>query len=145
MFRATALAVGLAAVLAAVGGGAAQDKKTDQELIQGDWKVVTVQVGGKDLRDQLPRKVVTFSGDKVTVMGDAEYKLDPSKTPKQIDVTVGEGPDDGPDQKGTHPGIYKLDGDKLVIHQAQPGQDRPTGFESKEGTKTLLVTLERVK
>jgi uncharacterized protein (TIGR03067 family) len=145
MFRATALAVGLAAVLAVVGGTAAQDKKTDKELFQGDWKVVTVQVGGKDLRDQLPRKVVTFSGDKVTVMGDAEYKLDPSKTPKQIDVTVGEGPDDGPDQKGTHPGIYKLDGDKLVIHQAQPGQDRPTGFESKEGTKTLLLTLERVK
>ena len=145
MFRVMAMAAGLAVALAVVGGTAAQDKKTDKEMILGDWKVVTVQVGGKDVRDKLPRKIVTFRGDKVTVMGDAEYKLDPSKNPKQIDVTVSEGPNDGPDQKGTHPGIYKLDGDKLVIHQAQPGQDRPTGFESKDGTKTLLLTLERVK
>jgi RNA polymerase sigma factor (sigma-70 family) len=157
MFWANALKVGLAAaVLAAAGVGAvvgygravaaAEDKKSDKEKLQGEWKVVSIKMGGMDNpnKDQVGDKM-TFNGDRMELTPfKADFKLDPSKDPRQIDFTLTESPNDN--EKGkVSLGIYKLDGDKLTLHASHPGGERPTEFESKEGQISMLFTLERVK
>ena len=77
------------------------------------------------------------------VQGD--FKLDPSKDPKQIDFTLRTSP--GAEQKGKSSlGIYKLDGDKLTFHAAHPGgaSGRPTS-RARRGQDSMVLTLERVK
>jgi uncharacterized protein (TIGR03067 family) len=74
----------------------------------------------------------------------ASYKLDPTKKPKEIDLT----PLDGPaNEKGkTGRAIYSLDGDVLKI--CMPGSlatgERPTELATKEGGKTSLFIFKRV-
>ncbi len=157
MFWAKALKVGLAAaVLAVAGVGAAvgyeravaatEADKSDKDKIQGEWKVTSIKIGGHepDDKDHILKSPWVFKGDKLTFEPfEADFKLDPSKDPKQIDVTIQKGPDG---EKGLMAlGIYKLDGDKLTIHACHPGDgDRPTDFETTGG-RNVLVTLERVR
>ena len=65
---------------------------------------------------------------------DGTFKLNETKKPKEIDLTVTE---DGKTE--AHLGIYKLDGDTLTICKSHPPQDRPTEFASKEGEKWPAV------
>jgi RNA polymerase sigma factor (sigma-70 family) len=156
MAWANAVKVGLAAAVLAVAGVgaavgyrqavAAEEKKPDKDKLQGEWKVTSVKIGGRepDDKDHILKSPWVFKGDKLTFEPfEAEFKLDPSKDPRQIDVTIQKGPDA---EKGmTALGIYKLDGDKLTIHACHPGDgQRPTDFETTGG-RNVLVTLERVK
>jgi len=157
MFWSKALTVGLAAAVLAVAGGgaavvgyrqavAAEEKKPDKEAIQGEWKVTDAKKNGQGPpdKDEVIGQKLTFNGDKLKFGPfEGEWKLDPSKDPRQIDCTVLEGPEN---EKGkVSQGVYKLNGDKLTLHLSHPGGERPTGFESKEGENCILLTMERVK
>jgi uncharacterized protein (TIGR03067 family) len=123
--------------------GPRQEKKTDKDKFQGEWKVTSAKVDGKDPGEKLVLKAVTFEGDKVLLAQgqEGEFKLDADKDPRHYDMKVSSGP-----HTGDFAGIYKLDGDKLTIHFAHhPGGDRPGDFECKEGGKTVLIVMERVK
>ena len=51
-----------------------------------------------------------------------------------------------PSNKGKkYKAIYNLDGDTLRICYALEGEVRPTDFESKAGSKTLVVTTPLVR
>jgi uncharacterized protein (TIGR03067 family) len=145
MVRATTLAIGLAAVL--VGVAAAEDKKTDKDRLQGEWKIVSVLAAGiePEAKDQLVGMGLTFRGGKLSGgLHELEFKLDAAKDPREIDFTILKSPDEG--EKGKEvPGVYKLEGDKLTVHFSYPGGPRPTDFECKVGTRTTLVVLERMK
>ena len=73
------------------------------------------------------------------------FKLDPAKTPKEIDITSL----DGREKETTAASIYKLEKDRLTIcipHLVEDRTIRPKEF--KAGTidgPILLMTLERVK
>jgi uncharacterized protein (TIGR03067 family) len=69
------------------------------------------------------------------------YKLDTSKKPAEIDLTITNGVFKGK----TYPGIYQLDGGTLKLCRNQPGQKRPTEFASKKGSDTMFLVLKRVK
>jgi uncharacterized protein (TIGR03067 family) len=92
---------------------------------------------------------LNFIGDKVlSVMvntGGKEvefknvFKLDPSRKPKEIDLTP-----DGEGKGKTVAGLYELEGDSLrVCFPGQPDAERPTRLESKEGENYLLLTYTR--
>lgn len=69
------------------------------------------------------------------------YKLDPSTTPKIMDVTITAG-----EEKGTtFEGIYELDKDKLKICLRILGKERPSEFATKANSNLVLLTLERAK
>jgi RNA polymerase sigma factor (sigma-70 family) len=156
MFRTKAVGYGLAAAVLAVAAGgvvvglrpaaAAEDKKSDKDLSQGDWVVKVVQRNGQDApeKNEVVGKTLKFAGDKLTFKQfEGEMKLDPSKDPKEIDCKVVEGPEN---EKGmVAKGVYKLDGDKLTLNLAHPGNERPAGLESKAGENTIYLELERAK
>jgi uncharacterized protein (TIGR03067 family) len=129
---------------------AADAPKKDKEGLQGTWKVVSVEQGGKAQEEGKEFVMVfdkdTFAvkrGDDVIVKG--TFKVDPAKKPKAIDMTITEAKKEQDKDKEIH-GIYELEKDSLKWCTAEPGEkDRPTEFATKEGTKLLVVTLKKDK
>ena len=116
--------------------------KTDKDKLQGKWKITEAVLHGRPL--PLERAVallgdtVEFKGDKVTLRTESTFTLDPSKSPKWIDMPSADG-------RG-FVGVYALDGDKLTLHCAVPGSaPRPTELEFKKGVNTTRLVLERVR
>ena len=138
-------------LVASDGAGArAEDKAAvEKELkkFQGTWVFESVEAGGKEVpAAELKGITVTFKGDKYTVKkGDevteaATQRLDPSKSPKTLDVTVTEGPNKG----AVMLGIYEITADTLRVCFDPDGKNRPTQFKSASGSQTLVVH-KRVK
>src|SRR5262249_6605383 len=92
-----------------------------------------------DVPEEILKSIkVRFEGAKVTLeilgeMKDGTVKVDPTKKPPTIDLTV-----DGK----TALGIYELDKGTLKMCTAEPGEPRPKDFKS-EGDKQMLVVLKR--
>src|SRR5437763_14434040 len=89
-------------LIASGGTGARADDKADVEKelkrFQGTWTFESVETGGKVVpAAEFKGVTVTFEGNRYTVnKGDqviqaATQKLDPSLSPKTLDVTVTEG------------------------------------------------------
>jgi len=119
--------------------------KADKDAIQGTWKLVSAEHGGKiDKPEGADALKIRFEGGQsYQVKGEekvdpAEFKLDSDKSPKQIDLTPGTGPDKGKTMKG----IYELNGDKLKLCIA--GDDRPADFKAEKEDPAVL-TFERDK
>ena len=143
----TALVAGL--LLAAE--GKKDDAKKDQEALQGAWKVVASEAGGKDQTEEFKDHLLVFEGDTFALKKGDEigvkgtFKLDPSEKPRAIDVTITEDGREGDKGKVLH-GIYELDKGTLKWCTAEPGgTDRPKEFSTKEGINHMLVTLKKEK
>ncbi len=70
-----------------------------------------------------------------------ELKLDSSKNPAHFTIV-----DTKTDEKNkTSVGIYKIDGEKLVICLADSDEDkdRPQDFKTTQNSKTVLMTLKK--
>lgn len=136
--------------LGGLSGAAAGADETAKDIQagQGVWTYETQVVDGKETpAAQAKALTVTIEGDKYTVRRDGQlvqagtYKLDPSKSPRAIDMTVVEGP-----AKGTvMPGIYQFDGDVMRVCFDATGRKRPTEFKSAAGSGTYSSTHKRVK
>jgi len=112
----------------------------DAKEIEGTWKVVShVQYG--DLQPD-PDTILLIGGGKITVIEGGEphqtdrYRLDSNAWPRTIDITEARG--------DVYRGIYSLSGDDLKICiDGIRGTARPTKFESKRGSDTVLFVLKR--
>jgi len=130
--------------------------KDDKDAIQGVWQVTRTEWGGKEVHTTeaqlglLPAKW-TIGADKITVeipklgsFGGVSYKIDPTKTPKQIDfpsfnwlpTEVGK----------TNRKIYSLEGDvlKICMPSEPDANERPTKLATEIGSQTTLITLKRM-
>jgi uncharacterized protein (TIGR03067 family) len=132
--------------------GAVADDKADLEKelkkFQGAWTLESSETAGQKISaEQLKGFIVTFEGNKHTLkMGDQVHqvgtqKIDPSKSPKTIDVTMTEGPSKGKVMLG----IYEFDGDMLRVCFDPEGKKRPTEFKSPAGSKNFVNVHKRVK
>jgi uncharacterized protein (TIGR03067 family) len=137
----------LTAVLIVAVPASAEDKPKDEEAIQGTWTVVSKEMGGKKTPDaDLKALKVTIKDGTLTVDDGKKkdklaYKLDPSKTPKAIDLTGDKG-----DGKMTTPAIYELDGDTLKICWSEKvPEDRPTELTGKADSGQTMMVLKREK
>ena len=140
----TKLLLSLAVVLTAAGLGAGDDAEKDLKKLTGTWEEVSHVADGKAMTaDELKGTTVVieasgkweaFKDGTSIVKGTG--KLDPAKKPKAADWAI-----EGTDMVAK--GIYEVDGDtwKHCFSLA----DRPTAFESKEGSGVHYVVLKRVK
>jgi uncharacterized protein (TIGR03067 family) len=121
----------------------------DCKLMAGTWRVLSIEKDGKKTTaEQLEKTRSIFNADgsamvqregKTIIQGN--FKIDPTKKPKQSEATYTEG-----ELKGkTVLGIYEVDGDSMKICYAFPGKDRPTEFSSKEGSGHVLIIYKRDK
>jgi uncharacterized protein (TIGR03067 family) len=123
--------------------------KKDLEKMQGDWVTVSYIRDGEKLPDDEAQALFrTVKGNEYTVsrfdkvLGGGTFTLDATKKPKTIDSL----PRARPGAKATPLlGIYEFDGEKMRTCYAAPGKERPTAFESKEGSGWTLTVWEREK
>jgi uncharacterized protein (TIGR03067 family) len=137
------LMIGVVALLA---GNSFQSDiaKDDLQKMIGNWTLVSTETNGKK-RTAADFKVFSrkVTGETYSVTIESEEgvqtidikitKLDPTKSPKAINVKMTEGPAKGK----AFQGIYKFEDDTQVLCLAAPDNDRPTKFDPKEGTVTV--------
>ena len=106
---------------------------------------------GKDQTEEFKDHLLVFEGDTFALKKGDEvglkgtFKLDPSKKPRTIDMTITEGGQEGEKGKVLH-GIYELGKGTLKWCTSEPGgTDRPKEFSTKEGVNHMLVTLKKEK
>jgi uncharacterized protein (TIGR03067 family) len=123
------------------------DEKADEwKGLSGTWTVEKAVLGGADTTGVLSTARLNLGDGKyVLTLGKEDDKgtiaIDTAKKPKAMDIEGTEGPNKGKKYKA----IYDLDGDTLRICYALEGEVRPAEFESKPGSKTLVVTYKRKK
>jgi len=138
-----AILLGLAVTVAAP--GAKDPPKKEPPSIVGEWAPTNAVRGGKP--DMPPPGTtitfkadgnVTFSEGKREKSEEGTYKIDAKKVPAEIDLVPPKG------EERQIVGIYKFDKESLILC-INMGKDRPTKFESPDGSEIMLITLQRVK
>ena len=133
--------------------GDPQDDVVKKELkaMAGTWRPVSAENNGfkvpedglKDTRRALDADGKwTMRRGEETVLQWKVKTLDPTKTPKEIDIEVASG-----EYKGVvYLGIYELEGDTLRICFAMPDRPvRPTDFSAGKGSVRALSEFKREK
>ncbi len=121
-------------------------KKKDLDRLQGTWAPASIEYNGDKVEaDIIKGLTVVIDGEKMTIKGDstevekykkATIRIDPSTTPKIMDVTLTSGDDKGT----TMEGIYEVDKDEWKLCVKLFAKERPAKFESKgEGNVVLAV------
>ena len=124
-----------------VAGGREKLNAQEKKLLQGTW-AATETVGfdkaksGEDLRELR----LVIKGDRLSAhygdkTAEATFRVDASRSPFRLDVTVTKGPKDV--QGKTFEGIYVVEGDVLRVAFRDPGKGRratvPGGARHDQG------------
>jgi uncharacterized protein (TIGR03067 family) len=126
--------------------------RSDRELIQGTWEVVSSTEAGKNVPADKTRAVqFIFTADTLTIKPAGargpkdtlgmKYRLDPTSKPRAIDTSH----EIDPGKPIVQLGIYSLEGDTLKLCLEAAGKPRPTRFESRVGESSVGFVLRRVK
>lgn len=136
------------ALAALVGWGAAAGG--DVGAVQGTWLAVAVTADGRRAPDAEARMFrIAVAGDRLTFGAGGEdrtarFALDPTRSPRGIDLTWLDGPEKG----RTVRGIYAREGGRLRLCVPNPKTGdagaRPGGFTAAAGEGRMLFTLERI-
>lgn len=142
------VAVFLAAAVAAADDKPKDDAKKDLEPLQGTWSVVKIVQDGKELPGEAVEGLtLVVKGNSRVLKQDGEekskatFKVDPTKKPKAIDIEVSDGPLAG----RTIRGVYEVKDDTLRVCLAIGDDERPDGFEAKEGSGRQLQEFKKQK
>jgi uncharacterized protein (TIGR03067 family) len=151
------LLLGVAATLLVVAAQAqdAKDEKVEKELkrLEGSWILVSGEVDGKEVaKEHLQQSKLTHAGKDVAVEVPHLFKepvknkvarVDPTKTPKEVDFVRVAGPLAGK----TILAIYELGEDdsfkKICLDLS--GKERPREFKTKPGSGHVLHVWKRAK
>jgi uncharacterized protein (TIGR03067 family) len=109
----------------------------------------SLERNGKKVDDRLVRTfkrtvadrkhIVTWEEEGVPQRLDTMLTLDPTQNPKAVDILITAGPLKGK----TRLGIYQIDGDTETVCLAQPGRNRPTSFDSRQGAIHVWKRVEK--
>ncbi|MFL5243989.1 MAG: TIGR03067 domain-containing protein [Gemmataceae bacterium] len=132
-----------------VGADAKEDAKKEMDKLQGEWVMVSSERNGEAMpAEELKTLKRAIKGDEFTVFRDGQalvkgkFAVDPTKTPKTIDIMFSEG------ENKDKPllGIYEIDGDTQKVCYGAPGnKDRPKEFSSKGDKGVTLSVWKREK
>jgi uncharacterized protein (TIGR03067 family) len=143
------LIVALFAAVRSQAAGDANEEAVAKDLraFKGTWRLSFKEQDGKKFSEEEIRDVIgtidgsgnvsVRRGDKL--INEGTVKLDPTKSPKTIDVTFTEG-----ERKGQVVlGIYEIEGDAFRVCVARPGDGRPAELSAKAGSGRTLVVYQR--
>jgi uncharacterized protein (TIGR03067 family) len=126
------------------------EHKKELKALQGTWKAVALEAGGKALpKEAVPDFTFIIGADGKctgkTAQGEyaATITVNPKSDPKTIDNLHESGAQKGKKQYG----VYKVEGNKLTVCMTRPGvaeSDRPKDFATKE-TANVVFVFERAK
>jgi uncharacterized protein (TIGR03067 family) len=129
--------VSIACVLLAADDAAEEDLKK----LQGEWVLESFNKEGEELPAKALKATMTVKGEPWLYKSDigewsTTFKIDPSKTPKTIDMTIGTGK-----TARRQRGIYKIEGDTLTICRAagRGDEERPKEFPGDHKGLVLIV------
>jgi uncharacterized protein (TIGR03067 family) len=123
------------------------DAGTDIKDLEGTWLPLSGEIAGKKYPDEVLKTIkLVLKDDKYTVtVGDlideGTCKIDPSKSPKALDIKGTKGPNEGK----TILAIYDLKKDTLRVCYDLSGKERPAEFATKADTSLFLLTYKRAK
>jgi uncharacterized protein (TIGR03067 family) len=132
-----------------VAGSDPREEAAKRELrqLEGTWKIISAEANGKKVPpEELGRyqlliepggRMTALKEGRVTLQG--SMALDPTRMPKNLDVTFTQGEQSGK----TSLGIYEIKDGAFTFCRASPGRERPSEFASKLGTGITLITYER--
>jgi uncharacterized protein (TIGR03067 family) len=133
-----------AMLLLSAGAVIADDKKDDRKAFEGTWTIVNRK--RSDTKEPVTAPTVVFEGDKYKikagdkVIEEGTFKVDGSKSPKEIEVAATEGMEKG---KKWH-GIYEIDGDTMRAAVGPTDKDRPTKYDDPpEGVRAFKLKREK--
>lgn len=123
----------------------AETKKTDADRLQGVWVFETAFRGKNEMLSMVWTSKLNITGDAIRVDGFLSFSglkaplkgiihLDPTTEPKRFDLTLEELDfaqvgDPLKIPAGSYPGIYRWDGDRLLVcFAANAGGQRPESF-----------------
>jgi uncharacterized protein (TIGR03067 family) len=136
MFRFLCAAVILTGVLPAALLGSDSPKEydgaTERDELEGTWRFVKVEYSGQTFPDS--EQGMIFHKGEFTWTG-------PGPKPAWIDQTT----TNLPGGNRTLKGIYRIDGDGLKIACRLATNERPLGFDAKDGNGVTVWTFKRVK
>lgn len=123
--------------------------RKDRAALQGTWKVVAAEDNGEKVpATEIKDLFLTFRADAIEIREGGKvaekfaYLLDPTKKPKEIDLTYTAGPKKGTTDRG----IYQIDGDMLrICIQTNKDNARPRDFAAPVNSRNSLVTMQRSK
>lgn len=132
--------------------------KTDEERIQGKWRLISGEYAGRPLTpEELLKCKLVFQDEsmklnihvgKESMLLDGNFTLDARKEPKRLTYIIqGENKvaKGSPSQigKAAH-GIYRFDGDRLILRFTEGADRRPSEFATSAKTPDqFLLTFER--
>ena len=138
------------ALLAGMSGNSQSLMLDDSRDLQGSWEIISLETNGeKKAAAEQDLISLIVEGDQmwgVKAGGPdpkVKFRLDPSKTPKGLDLKIQEGQDQGKVVLG----IYDLQGDdlRLCINIFGEASRRPSEFKTQERDGIGFVTLKRMK
>jgi len=134
----------VAVALAITPATQAESKEEGLAKLQGKWRVERIEENGvAEPDEEAKRFVLVFKENRINVelrgqVEHTDFQIDPTKSPKEIDMI----PQYGDDKGKKFRGIYEIDGDTLRIC-ATPLAERPKKIVSEQGT--LILILKRAK
>lgn len=146
--RSAAIALIMAGLALAVPSVPAQEKDADVSRLQGKWEVVELVEDGKvipkdAIQEWLPSGGKFEISENAIIIhspGDGKrhvklFAIDATQSPKGLDIVTKEGKD--------AIGIFRFDDKRVILCLADADDPRPTDFSAKEGSKRVLMTLQR--
>lgn len=135
----------LACVLLAADSNEDQAKK-DLEALAGTWAMTALEVEGEKVSEERIQgtELVIKDGKYIVTARGQSYEtaitLDPSKKPKEIDMTF----KDGPNKDKVQRAIYELEGDTFKLCRSRdPDFGRPKDFTTSPGTGLFVIVWKR--
>jgi uncharacterized protein (TIGR03067 family) len=119
--------------------------RKDRELMAGTWITISGERDGASITVPRSQRLIVRPDGKIRLeregdlVGGATTTIDPSVTPKAIDIDVTEGTMQGEKYKG----IYEVSKDTLKICRSGDRGERPSGFSTKAGTGERMGVFKR--
>ncbi len=150
MSKGTLVLIGVALLSLAAESPKQELNKDDDQLLQGTWVAQSwVGFGQATPKEDLKNLRLTIKGNQITAhygenkMAKATFRLNAARTPRQINVTLSQGPEAV--RGKTFHGIYLIEGPVFRVGFTDPGKQRPSDFGGPNQTEVHDVLFHKEK